>query len=208
MWDFEVINDGVALKASVLIEMAMNTSDYHTAEHYIVSLMFGAVDHKDLSLIHKCLEICEHHGVSHFREYKNLVMSYRFISEDKLRVLYERMPESDQMALLRKAMSQLLAATDGSGNRLFQLKQHWFSVYLVLRDRLNVHRTLREFPEFARLITPDDCPDELRIGKNTMFNMPKVITENRVYYRMKNNPQSELCDRFWNIVSDLILTTL
>jgi hypothetical protein len=86
--------------------------------------MFGAVDHKDLSLIHKCLEICEHHGVSHFREYKNLVMSYRFISEDKLRVLYERMPESDQMALLRKAMSQLLAATDESGNRLFQLKQH------------------------------------------------------------------------------------
>jgi hypothetical protein len=51
-------------------------------------------------------------------------MSYRFISEDKLRVLYERMPESDQMALLRKAMSQLLAATDESGKRLFQLKQH------------------------------------------------------------------------------------
>ena len=50
---------------------------------------------------------------------------------------------------------------------------------------------------------------KLRFGENTRKNMGREICEvdrGEVYYRMKRNPQKQLCDTFWDIVKDTILT--
>ena len=65
------------------------------------------------------------------------------------------------------------------------------------------------FLTLANEITPESLPLKLRFGENTRKNMGREISEadrGEVYYRMKRNPQRQLCDTFWDIVKDTILT--
>ena len=51
MEDLLVFHDGVYLPAKSLVAMAMNAPDYHTAEHYMVSLLYCAVIYKNGRLL-------------------------------------------------------------------------------------------------------------------------------------------------------------
>ena len=51
MEDLLVFHDGVYLPAKSLVAMAMNARDYHTAEHYMVSLLYCAVIYENGRLL-------------------------------------------------------------------------------------------------------------------------------------------------------------
>jgi hypothetical protein len=115
------------------------------------------------------------------------------------------MTEEERLELLRKCMRRLIA-----DYHLFNYARHWLSIFMVVRDRL-VGESLNQtsFLTLANEITPEGLPLKLRFGENTRKNMGREICEvdrGEVYYRMKRNPQKQLCDTFWDIVKDTILT--
>ena len=58
---------------------------------------------------------------------------------------------------------------------------------------------------------PADWPDYLRINKSTLSTMSRYIkAEDRelAYYEMEDNPFDELCNEFWMILSEQILTSI
>ena len=66
-----------------------------------------------------------------------------------------------------------------------------------------------DFIDLANDMCPEDFPEELRMTETTRKNFIRFIdVEDRgeVYYKMKNNPQRILCDAFWDIVRNMILT--
>ena len=119
---------------------------------------------------------------------------------------FNKLTEQARLDLLRDAMKKLLEAKNVRGVKIFCQKQQWMGIYLVLRDRLGVRLSQKEFTDFAIKITPYECPDKVKISENTMTNFSKKIIENKVYYEMKHNPFSDVCDAFWNLVKMLILT--
>jgi hypothetical protein len=52
-------------------------------------------------------------------------------------------------------------------------------------------------------------PEALRMDKNTTKNFGREICDaerEKAYYLMKHNPQADLCDAFWGIIKETILT--
>ena len=96
--------------------------------------------------------------------------------------------------------------TDDTGKAIFWQKQHWMAIYLVLRDGMGIRCSQTGFAEYANRITPQDCPERLRIGFSTMTNFSKTITEEKPYYEMKHNPFAKECNTFWNIIERVVLT--
>jgi hypothetical protein len=81
---------------------------------------------------------------------------------------------------------------------------------MVIRDQLfGGCLSQAEFLSLAIKITPDELPKKLRICKSTMKNFGREVGEDdrgQAYYRMHCNPQKELCDTFWAIIQETILT--
>ena len=81
---------------------------------------------------------------------------------------------------------------------------------MVVKDRL-VGESLNQqtFINLANIIAPDDLPSKLRYRISITKNISReVLEEDRgeVYYKMRSNPQKLLCDTFWDIVKETILT--
>ena len=115
------------------------------------------------------------------------------------------MTKEERRDVLKRSMSFLM-----THYHLFTYTRHWLSIFMVVRDRL-VGESLKQtgFFGFAKEITPDNWPVRLRIGENTSKNFGREIDANdrgEAYYDMKQNPQKELCDTFWEIVKSMILT--
>ena len=59
-------------------------------------------------------------------------------------------------------------------------------------------------------MTPSDWPEDLTIGDSTLSNFSHYVLNtdrDKAYYSMKNNPWKELCNTFWEIVKEKILTS-
>ena len=121
-----------------------------------------------------------------------------------------------QIALQRfgVGVSSLPSQTNFSGvdvelrdSNVFNKKQHWIGVFLVVRDRLSGDPKQSHFTEYANKFTPADWPEELKIGK-VMTNVSKKIDTNELYYDLENNPYETVCDEFWNIILRLIRPNL
>ena len=104
-------------------------------------------------------------------------------------------------------MNRLLTDYD-----LFNGARNWLAIFLVIRDRLmsgDLNQT--EFITLAGQITPDNLPEKWLMSKNTMKNFSReIIKEDRdkEYYRMKRTPQRLLCNTFWGIIQETILTEI
>lgn len=208
MEDFLVFLDGEYFPASTVIRLAMGATDYHIAEHYLVSLLSSAYMYEDRRLFNKCQEIRKRFGVY---PYPDLPASEGNLppvrsQEEEVRRRYGKLLDQQKFDILKKAILLLLSSTDENGQKIFSQKQHWMGVFLVLRDRLGVRCSQSGFADYATKITPSCCPDELRIGNSTMTNFAKTITEDKVYYEMKHNPFAEVCDTLWGIIIKLFLT--
>ena len=92
-------------------------------------------------------------------------------------------------------------------SNVFNKKQHWIGVFLVVRDRLSGDPIQSHFTEYAKKFTPNDFPEELKIGK-VMTNVSKKIDTNELYYDLENNPYETVCDEFWDTILRLIRPNL
>ena len=210
MEEYMVSHDGVELPVGILISMAMGAPDYHTAEHYLVSLLYCASMREDRRLLSKCQEIRKHFGISPYPELPASESNLPPIRsrEEEVRRYYSKESEIGKFEILKKAISALLSSTNEYGQNIFSKKQHWMGVYMVLRDRLAIRCSQTGFADYASKITPNNCPNELRIGSSTMTNFAKVITEDKPYFEMKHNPFAEVCDTLWKIIISQILTKI
>lgn len=207
MEELLVFHDGIYLPAESLVAMAMNAPDYHTAEHYMVSLLYCAVIYGNRRLLEICQEIRQHFGVQPYPEQgavKGDLSPAR--TKEEVRSIFCKQDENTQREMLCEAIRIMMHEKDDEGKAIFRQKQHWIGVYLVLRDGLGIECTQTGFTEYADGITPHDFPKKLRIGNSTMTNFSKTITENKSFYKMKHNPFKAVCNTFWNIIEKLILT--
>ena len=93
---------------------------------------------------------------------------------------------------------------------LFKSKIDWNGIFLVVRDRLDESVRKSEFYTLAQKMTPEGWPTDMKIALSTMTNFAHYVEYNdrqEAYYDMENNPWEDLCDRFWEILEELILTS-
>ena len=205
--------DGMWLKEEQLLKLAMNVGNYALAEHYLCALLADAVIKGRREVITEVNKVREHYGVmpiplseDDLEDDNDLMGRTRLTAADEqARRRFLNMPREDRLCILRKSMDRLIA-----DYHLFNYARHWLSIFMVVRDRL-VGESLNQtsFLTLANEITPEGLPLKLRFGENTRKNMGREICEvdrGEVYYRMKRNPQKQLCDTFWDIVKDTILT--
>ena len=205
--------DGMWLKEEQLLKLAMNVGNYALAEHYLCALLADAVIKGRREVITEVNKVREHYGVTpiplsedDLEDHNDLMGRARLTAADEqARRRFLNMPREDRLCILRKSMDRLIA-----DYHLFNYARHWLSIFMVVRDRL-VGESLNQtsFLTLANEITPEGLPLKLRFGENTRKNMGREICEvdrGEVYYRMKRNPQKQLCDTFWDIVKDTILT--
>ena len=179
--------DGMWLRQEHLLNLAMGVGNYALAEHYLFALLADAVIKGRREAIVEVNKVREHYGV-------------------RAR-LFLKMTREERLDVLRRSMRRLLA-----DYHLFIYARHWLAIFLVVRDRL-VGESLNQtnFLALACEITPDELPEKLRMGMNTMKNFSREIKESdrgEAYYRMKHNPQELLCDTFWSIIQETILTEI
>ena len=205
--------DGMWLKEEQLLKLAMNVGNFALAEHYLCALLADAVIKGRREAITEVNKVREHYGVTpiplsedDLEDDNDLKGRTQLTAADEqARRRFLNMPREDRLCVLRKSMDRLIA-----DYHLFNYARHWLSIYMVVRDRL-VGESLNQtsFLTLANEITPEGLPLKLRFGENTRKNMGREICEvdrGEVYYRMKRNPQKQLCDTFWDIVKDTILT--
>ena len=205
--------DGMWLKEEQLLKLAMNVGNFALAEHYLCALLADAVIKGRREVITEVNKVREHYGVTpiplsedDLEDDNDLKGMTRLTAADEqARRRFLNMPREDRLCILRKSMDRLIA-----DYHLFNYARHWLSIFMVVRDRL-VGESLNQtsFLTLANEITPEGLPLKLRFGENTRKNMGREICEvdrGEVYYRMKRNPQKQLCDTFWDIVKDTILT--
>ena len=205
--------DGMWLKEEQLLKLAMNVGNYALAEHYLCALLADAVIKGRREVITEVNKVREHYGVTpiplsedDLEDDNDLMGRTRLTAADEhARRRFLNMPREDRLCILRKSMDRLIA-----DYHLFNYARHWLSIFMVVRDRLvGESRNQTSFLTLANEITPEGLPLKLRFGENTRKNMGREICEvdrGEVYYRMKRNPQKQLCDTFWDIVKDTILT--
>lgn len=205
--------DGMWLKEEQLLKLAMNVGNFALAEHYLCALLADAVIKGRREAIVEVNKVREHYGVTaiplsedDLKDDENLKGKTRLTAADEqARRRFLSMSREDRLCVLRRSMDRLIA-----DYHLFNYARHWLSIFMVVRDRL-VGESLNQtsFLTLANEITPEGLPLKLRFGENTRKNMGREICEvdrGEVYYRMKRNPQKQLCDTFWDIVKDTILT--
>lgn len=205
--------DGMWLKEEQLLKLAMNVGNFALAEHYLCALLADAVIKGRREAITEVNKVREHYGVTaiplsedDLKDDENLKGKTRLTAADEqARRRFLSMSREDRLCVLRRSMDRLIA-----DYHLFNYARHWLSIFMVVRDRL-VGESLNQtsFLTLANEITPEGLPLKLRFGENTRKNMGREICEvdrGEVYYRMKRNPQKQLCDTFWDIVKDTILT--
>jgi hypothetical protein len=120
--------------------------------------------------------------------------------EAEVKRYFQKLEKSEQYEFLKTAMENLLEVRSSDGKKnIFSKKQDWMGIYMVLRDRLGFITVQKEFHKEAEKFTPDTCPKKLKITSTTMSNFSKMCSDGP-YYKMKNNPFSDICNTFWTIV--------
>ena len=195
--------DGADLPVQTVLDMAKGVRDNSTAEHYLLALFYEADVHEDRWLRSECRDIMQKRGM--FRS-PDLPASEGNLPDDpslekEAKRYFKGLSEGNQLKLLREAMKQL------RDSNVFNKKQHWIGVFLVLRDRLSGDSKQSHFTEYAKKFTPDDFPEDLKIG-STMTNASKTVFMDKLYYEMENNPYEAVCDTFWDIILNLIRPNL
>lgn len=203
MKDYMIYLDGDDLPVQKVLNMAKGARDNSIAEHYLVALFYEADVREDRWLRSECRDIMQKRGMSRSPELPasegNLPNDLSL--EDEARRYFKELTDGNKLNLLRKAMKQL------RDSNVFNKKQHWIGVFLVLRDRLSGDSKQSHFTEYAKKFTPDDFPEDLKIGK-VMTNVSKIIDVNELYYKMEYNPFETVCDNFWNVILNLIRPNL
>ena len=206
--------DGVYLKEEQLVKMAINAGSFAVAEHYLSAYLAHGLMYGKIDVIDKVNKVRAQYQVLPFERPEDKTISMRDKSKKgrmdsvwlKVRKAYGKMTEKEREELMKSCLKMLIME-----DKLFSSKNDWLSVMLVVRDRLDGNINQNNIYEYARAITPEDWPKSLRISEHTPKNFSRLLSmEDRKepYYDMIDNPQKDLCDRFWEIVIQAILTEI
>ncbi len=203
--------DGMFLREEQLLKLSFNVGDFVHAEHYLCALLAHGAIYGLPEMVNKVNEVREHYGVPRIPTPDNdRSASYPRRQgetvDDKARSAFIIMNEETRKDILRTSLRLLR-----DQYHLFKYGIHWLGVYLVIRDRLEGERLkMKEFINYAREIMPEEWPSSLVMNQNTYKNFGREIRNDdkgEAYYDMEDNPQSELCNTFWDIVKQTIMTT-
>ena len=203
--------DGMLLKEEHLVKLAMNVGNYAQAEHYLFALLAHGIVYGKHELLEKVNEVREYYGVPKIPDAGNEVSRgggrQGDSMDDKARAAFRKMEVEERRNILRSSLSLLR-----NNHHLFIYARHWLGVFLVIRDRLEGEALkMKDFIGYASTIMPADWPDSLKMGINTYKNFGREIDCNdkrEAYYDMENCPQKELCETLWDIIKQMILTTV
>ena len=207
--------DGMWLKEGQLLKLAENAGSLAVAEHYLCAYLANAVMNGRREALLEVNEVREHYGAKpiplggdDLKDDEELNGRHRTTAaEEKARAVFQGLTHEERVDVLRRSMRRLV-----SEYHLFVYARHWLAIFMVVKDRL-VGESLNQtrFLSLADDIAPDDLPEKLRMCKNTMKNFSREIVASdrgEVYYKMKHNPQQQLCDTFWSIIQETILTEI
>lgn len=210
-----VFIDGVHLLKDKLLTMARKVGNATVAEHYIFYLLHHAHKYQMDELIDEVFKIREIYQFAPIPNPKPTPASDKYspnytplfeTRDEKARKAYKKMSLEEKIEVLR--LSLLLLRVENE--LLFPKKNCWTGIYLVIRDRLdNILKPKDFYDIFAKKCMPSDWPEELKITDSTLSTMSRYIkAEDRdlAYYEMNENPFKDLCNEFWKILSDHILT--
>ena len=207
-----VFLDGVFFKEEQLVKMAVNAGSFAVAEHYLCAYLAHGLLYGRQDVIDRVNEVRQQYQVLPFKKPENLTSGNRSeydrgrmeSVELKVRKAYGQMTKERRQETLRSCLQMLRMQSE-----LFNHKNDWMGIMLVLRDRLDGSVNQNNFSDLARKITPDDWPDALHIGDHTSKNFSRLLEagdRTEAYYDMDANPQARLCDKFWEIVIQAFLT--
>lgn len=203
--------DGVYLHKDVFLKIAKNSRNPVVAEHFLLQLAYYAAQNKrqDISK-----EVDEIRNIYNFAPLPAAASTSGKYDPDfstmtrpnvRARNVYKKLKNESKKQLLRSA----LVALRTENKRLFKNKSCWIGIYFVVRDRLDSKISQTDFYNFAVSITPVDWPDHLKIGSSTLSNLTRKVKyedRNEAYYDMANNPWEELCEKYWTLVLNDLLT--
>lgn len=207
--------DGAWLRREVVVHLAMNVGNYAQAEHYLCALLVDAVANNRREALAEVNQVREHYGVKpiplsedELKDVNNLQGKPRLTAaEEKTQTLFCKMSREERLDVLRRSMKQLLTE-----HNLFKFAIHWLAIYMVVRDRLyGGDLSRRKFVDIANGMIPEDFSDDLRLNENTVKNFSRKIMSTdrkKPYYQMNKNPQMVLCETFWGIIQDTVLTEI
>ena len=204
--------DSVWLPEDKLLQMAYNVGSYPVAEHYLNALLANALLNGRREAIEKVNEVRKAYGVKPIpvsdteEEIKKKPHKSANGCADLARQKYNKMSTEQRIAVLSEAMNIIM----NQHLILFKTRLHWNGIYLVVKDRVDGSIKKTEFTSIAQSITPQGWPQALTIGKSTLNNFSHYVDymdQGEAYYDMENNPWEDLCDTFWEILEQQILTS-
>ena len=208
MEDRMVLHNGEEFRLPTLIKLIEKASDLTSAYPIIISLLLNAYELRDDDLVNQMkryIQSWDKPVVKLQSPASNNNMPKRFDEAEKCRGKYKRLNDEQRIELLKESLSELVK----NSPRLFDKQQCWIGIYLVIKDRLEGKLKASSFHKLAEKITPENLANEKKISKNTMSNLSRMINaedRNEAYYDMEENPFTELCDKYWDIVRGKILT--
>lgn len=204
--------DSIWLKEEKLLQMAYSAGCYTIAEHYLNAYLANSLINGRREAIVKVNDVRRSYGVKPIpvpdAETENDVKRRKNTncSADMARQKYSNMSSDQRKAVLTEALHIILK----QHIVLFKTRLYWNGIYLVVKDRVDGKIKKSVFADLAEAITPQDWPLTLKIGKTTLNNYAHYVDymdQGEAYYDMENNPWKDLCDTFWEILEQQILTS-
>ena len=205
--------DGVYFKEEQLVKMAINAGSFAVAEHYLCAYLAHGLMYGKMEVIDKVNEVREQYDLLPYKKPEEQMRGVRsgFVNrkesvEFKVRKAYGNMSDAHRREVMKSCLMILRAQSN-----LFNHKNDWLSVMLVVRDRLDGNINQNNFYDYACDITPENWPNALRISEHTPKNFSRllnVMDRTEAYYDMEENPQEDLCIKLWDIVIETILTEI
>lgn len=203
--------DGMWLKEGQLLKLAFNADTYGLAEHYLFAYVTHALVYGKQEALKKVNEVRKAHGLKPFPYHEEECGNGDWHSKknnaaaDLARMKFKAMTLEQRIEVLVEAMTNIMTQR----MELFQSSACWCGIYLVIRDRLDGRLKKSKFAELGILITPEGWPPSLAIATTTLTNISHYVDcsdRKEAYYDMKNCPWEDLCDTFWGILEQGIIT--
>jgi hypothetical protein len=187
--------------------MALKAGSYAFAEHYLFALLFDAFQNGRREVLKEINEVRQHYHVDPLSlsdDFGNDGNEQDSAADKEAVKLFSKMPHEKKIETLTYCLLKLY------DEHQFTQTRHWLAIYLVVRDRF-YNGSLKQ-TAFLKLVSEmalGDLPEALRMDKNTTKNFGREICDDereKAYYLIKHNSQADLCDAFWGIIKETILT--
>ena len=199
--------DGTWVNREKLVQMAIHAGSIVAAEHYMCAYLLNAVINGDKGAIGHLNEVRRAYGMRPIpftgeEETRSGRVSPKAVMA---REKYQGMTVEQREAALREGLKTL----HDTRGKLFTSKVDWSGIFLVIRDRLDGKVRKSAFYELTSRIVPQGWPQELMASANTLSNFAHYVgyeDRQEAYYDMEHNPWRDLCNAFWEILEEQILT--